>query len=105
MSKRRLLYSTVLSKWLAACCSCVDVQQQQQRQHLSSSDLILPRVGRWKDAVTANIRAYEADMAYTDHCMVAYGPEHNTDMLIYAATMAGMVQLSSLPHPSVRRQD
>ncbi len=49
------------------------------------------RVGRWKDAVTANIRAYKADMDYTDRCMVAYGPEHNTDMLIYAANMAGMV--------------
>lgn len=41
--------------------------------------------------MTANIRAYKADMDYTDRCMVAYGPEHNTDMLIYAANMAGMV--------------
>jgi hypothetical protein len=53
------------------------------------------RVGRWKDAVTANIRAYEADMAFTDNCMVAYGPEHNTDMLIYAANMAGLVRARS----------
>ncbi len=50
------------------------------------------RTGRWKDAVTANIRAYKADMELTKHCMVAYGPEHNTDMLIYAANMAGMVR-------------
>ena len=49
------------------------------------------RTGRWKDAVTANVRAYKADMEFTKHCMVAYGPEHNTDMLIYAANMAGMV--------------
>lgn len=42
--------------------------------------------------MTANIRAYGADMAYTEQCMVAYGPEHNTDMLIYAANMAGMVR-------------
>ena len=41
--------------------------------------------------MTANIRAYKADMELTKHCMVAYGPEHNTDMLIYAAQMAGMV--------------
>ncbi len=54
------------------------------------------RVGRWKDAVTANIRAYKADMDYTDRCMVAYGPEHNTDMLIYAANMAGMVSACCL---------
>ncbi|CAL8468137.1 g7676 [Coccomyxa elongata] len=55
---------------------------------------IFIRVGRWKDAVTANIRAYKADMDYTDRCMVAYGPEHNTDMLIYAANMAGMVEVA-----------
>lgn len=42
--------------------------------------------------MTANIRAYKADMELTKHCMVAYGPEHNTDMLIYAANMAGMVR-------------
>lgn len=41
--------------------------------------------------MTANVRAYKADMEFTKHCMVAYGPEHNTDMLIYAANMAGMV--------------
>ena len=51
------------------------------------------RLGRWKDAVTANIRAYDADVAYTRHCLMSYGPEHNTDMLIYAARMAGMVRL------------
>lgn len=49
------------------------------------------RMGRWKDAVTANVRAYRADMEFTKHCMISYGPEHNTDMLIYAANMAGMV--------------
>lgn len=59
--------------------------------------VFLLRTGRWKDAVTANIRAYEADMEFTKHCMVAYGPEHNTDMLIYAANMAGMVCHSVLP--------
>ncbi len=55
-------------------------------------DYTLSRVGRWKDAVTANIRAFHADMALSEKCMVAYGPEHNTDMLIYAANMAGLVR-------------
>ena len=50
------------------------------------------RMGRWKDAVTANIRAYAADVALTQHCMMPYAPEHNTDMLIYAANMGGQVR-------------
>ena len=50
------------------------------------------RMGRWKDAVTANVRAYRADVAFTQHCLMPYAPEHNTDMLIYAANMAGMVR-------------
>ena len=47
--------------------------------------------------MTANIRAYKADMELIKHCMVAYGPEHNTDMLIYAAQMAGMVRADQGP--------
>ena len=52
--------------------------------------------------MTANIRAYKADMELTKHCMVAYGPEHNTDMLIYAANMAGMVRAGQDPCPSIQ---
>lgn len=59
--------------------------------HCSYHCVDMSRVGRWKDAVTANIRAFNADMALSKKCMVAYGPEHNTDMLIYAANMAGLV--------------
>ena len=51
--------------------------------------------------MTANIRAYKADMELTKHCMVAYGPEHNTDMLIYAANMAGMVRPCQSTFPAV----
>lgn len=43
-------------------------------------------------------------MELTKHCMVAYGPEHNTDMLIYAARMAGMVRTNLETSPFVVRK-
>ena len=54
---------------------------------------IATRLGRWHDAVTSNIDAYEGDAAFAEHCMSPYGPEHNTAMLVYAAVMAGEVLL------------
>lgn len=50
------------------------------------------RVGKWHDAVLANLHSYEADKFMSDNCMVAYVPEHNTAMLVYAALMGGEVR-------------
>ena len=54
--------------------------------------------GRWHDAVVANVNAFNADLKLGQHCLLPYEPEHNTDMLIYAASMGGQVQLSSQLH-------
>lgn len=43
------------------------------------------RVGDYAGAVEVNKRAYEFDLARASHCMVPYLPEHNVNMLIYAA--------------------
>lgn len=50
------------------------------------------RVGKWHEAVLANLHSYEADKFLSDNCMVAYVPEHNTAMLVYAALMGGEVR-------------
>mmetsp|Transcript_9819 Transcript_9819/g.29541 ORF Transcript_9819/g.29541 Transcript_9819/m.29541 type:complete len:672 (+) Transcript_9819:193-2208(+) len=55
--------------------------------HMPSHTFV--RVGRYNDAVLANIRAYEADLADTQACRSPYTPEHNTDMLIYSAIASG----------------
>ena len=47
------------------------------------------RTGRYRDAVLANVNAYNADLHFGGNCMQPYEPEHNTDMLIFAANMAG----------------
>ncbi len=39
----------------------------------------------------ANVNAYNADLFFGQNCMLPYEPEHNTDMLIFAANMAGQV--------------
>ena len=49
------------------------------------------RVGRYRDAVQANVNAYNADLFFGQNCMKPYEPEHNTDVLIFAANMAGQV--------------
>ncbi|KAK9789960.1 hypothetical protein WJX73_005679 [Symbiochloris irregularis] len=56
-------------------------------QHMPSHTFIT--VGRWSDAVDANINASRADDRVVRGCMHPYEPEHNTQMLIYAANMAG----------------
>jgi hypothetical protein len=43
------------------------------------------RVGDYAGAVEVNKRAYEFDLARASHCMVPYLPEHNVNVLIYAA--------------------
>lgn len=45
----------------------------------------LVRVGQYKKAVKANEEAYRFDMARGASCVVPYLPEHNVNMLIYAA--------------------
>lgn len=51
------------------------------------------RTGRYNDAVLANVHAYNADLFWGQNCLQPYEPEHNTDMLIFAANMAGKVKL------------
>ena len=46
---------------------------------------------QWHNAVVSNVNAYNSDVNDGAACMSPYEPEHNTDMLIYAANMAGEV--------------
>lgn len=55
---------------------------------------IFVRLGRYHDAVLANVAAYEADLGDAKGCQESLGPEHNTDMLIYAANLGGEVRAS-----------
>ncbi len=50
------------------------------------------RLGRYHDGVLSNVRAFQADMDDSEHCRVPYLPEHNLEMLIYAATLGGEVK-------------
>ncbi len=59
--------------------------------HMPSHTFV--RIGRWADAVTANVAAWHADVADAAACQSPYEPEHNTNMLVYAANMAGQVCL------------
>lgn len=47
------------------------------------------RVGRYGDAVAANVRAWRGDTQAAAGCLQSYLPEHNLHMLLYAASMAG----------------
>jgi hypothetical protein len=59
--------------------------------HMASHTFV--RIGRWHDAVVSNANAHAADVADAAHCQSPYEPEHNSDMLIYAANMGGEVSL------------
>ena len=48
------------------------------------------RVGRYYDAVQANVYARVADVSYTNNHMEPYGPCHNQYFGVYAANVAGM---------------
>lgn len=63
--------------------------------HMPSHTFV--RIGRWADAVTANVAAWRADVADAAACQSPYEPEHNTDMLVHAANMAGQVSISRTP--------
>lgn len=62
---------------------------------LLSDPTPLCRTGKYYDAALANINAYNADLVFGQNCLLPYEPEHNTDMLIFAASMGGQVRLSS----------
>ncbi|KAK9835405.1 hypothetical protein WJX81_007635 [Elliptochloris bilobata] len=47
------------------------------------------RIGRYHDAAAANIAALAADKADSDACQAPYEPEHNAQMLVWAANLAG----------------
>ena len=49
------------------------------------------RLGRWHDAVTSSQDAVRADAEDARLCHAPYDPEHNAQMLVYAANMAGQV--------------
>ena len=58
--------------------------------HMSSHTFV--RIGRWHDAAVSNMNAHAADAEDARHCQSPYEPEHNTDMLVYAANMGGEVR-------------
>lgn len=49
---------------------------------------IFVRVGQYKRAVVANKAAYDHDLARGSQCIVPYLPEHNVNLLVYAARCA-----------------
>ncbi len=50
------------------------------------------RLGRYADAAAANVAALAADRALSDACQAPYEPEHNAQMLVWAANMAGQAR-------------
>lgn len=60
-----------------------------------------PRIGEYQLAVASNVRAYNLDVSQATQCVVPYLPEHNVNMLIYAARY-GLGQCLSV-HESSRR--
>eukprot|EP00879_Flechtneria_rotunda_P024619 GHRR01026117.1.p1 GENE.GHRR01026117.1~~GHRR01026117.1.p1 ORF type:complete len:671 (+),score=198.53 GHRR01026117.1:633-2645(+) len=51
---------------------------------------IYVRVGQYRQAVEANKAAYDFDLIRATQCTIPYLPEHNVQVLVYAASMAGM---------------
>lgn len=52
------------------------------------------RLGRWGDAVDANLAALAADAAIAQRCVQPYMPEHNSQQLLYAAVNTGQLALA-----------
>jgi len=61
--------------------------EAQHLQHMPSHTYL--RIGRYHDAVSANVVAHESDEAYIHHALVPYGPAHDIAFLIYAAQLSG----------------
>jgi hypothetical protein len=55
------------------------------------------RVGRYHDAVLVNFAAYSADAEAARTCLQSYIPEHNMQMLLFAASMAGQYAGAQYP--------
>jgi hypothetical protein len=63
--------------------------QSQNGHLLHMPSHIFVRVGQYKRAVTTNKAAYDHDLARGSQCIVPYLPEHNVNLLVYAARCAG----------------
>lgn len=66
--------------------------QAQHLQHMPSHTYL--RVGRYHDAIVANIKAHESDEAYLQHHYLPYGPAHDTAFLVHAAQTSGEQQVA-----------
>jgi hypothetical protein len=61
------------------------------------------RTGRYADAVLANGQALDVDIQLSRRCLQPYFPEHNIDMLLYAASMGGMLRTAETHARQVTR--
>ena len=61
--------------------------QAQHLQHMPSHTYL--RVGRYHDAILANIQAHHSDQAYLDHHHLPYGPAHDTAFLVIKQVFTG----------------
>ena len=61
-------------------------------QHMPSHTFL--RVGRYAEAVAANVAAHSSNAVYLAHNRTPYGLGHNAAFLIYAADMAGLRAVS-----------
>lgn len=70
--------------------------------HMASHTFV--RLGRYHDGVLSNVRAFQADLDDSEHCRRPYLPEHNLEMLIYAATSGGEVEQALRYAKAIRGQ-
>lgn len=75
--------------WGERCADALIRRHERMGHLLHMPSHLYIRVGRWHDAVVANVDAYEADVSNSRYCLDAYLPEHNAQMLVYAAGMSG----------------
>lgn len=61
--------------------------QAQHLQHMPSHTYL--RIGRYHDAISANIKAHISDEVYLEHGHLPYGPAHDTAFLVHAAQLSG----------------
>ena len=61
--------------------------QAQHLQHMPSHTFL--RVGRYHDALWANIQAHTSDSAWLQQGQLPYGPAHNLAFLVHAAGLSG----------------
>ena len=77
--------------WVSEAC----ITSSWQRPAHQVPDLCrYVRLGRWHDGVVSAVDSVEADAADAAVCQAPYDPEHNVQMLIYVANMAGEVKHS-----------